>query len=304
LEIFINDEKLDFTLENERSLGEVVDNIEKWLQKSGLIITSIKSNSREFINDNRGEWEMSSIDSINLLSISVKTANELHISTCENILTFLNLLERAMEKPDRALIDDLLTGFPFVVESLKLLFGNNLFPIGDELIEFERLGKLLADENIDSNTLADFNDLIDRIRDKVTALLNELKYPFEALKQVASELKSQIGQITNVSILLQTGKDKKAFDTIIHFSELFHGMLRLFSHIKTSEKLDLAQYKIGEINLEEYYNNLNNTLRELHEAFTISDFILIGDLLEYEIAPKITELIRFIEDFDIENVKN
>ena len=49
------------------------------------------------------------------------------------------------------------------------------------------------------------------------------------------------------------------------------------------------------MSFEKYYNELNGFLKELIDAFQINDSVLIGDLLEYEIAPRLEGLIQFIE---------
>ena len=49
------------------------------------------------------------------------------------------------------------------------------------------------------------------------------------------------------------------------------------------------------MSFEEYYNELNSVLKELIDAFHINDSVLIGDLLEYEIAPRLEGLIQFIK---------
>jgi hypothetical protein len=46
---------------------------------------------------------------------------------------------------------------------------------------------------------------------------------------------------------------------------------------------------------ENYSRALNILLRDLIEAFEKKDFIMIGDLCEYEIAPKILKLIDHVE---------
>jgi hypothetical protein len=305
LEILINEEKVDYTLENEKNLGEVITSLENWLQNSGFIITSIKRDTLELLTDKRSDWETTAIADIEKLALTAKTVNELHISTCENVIAFLSLLKRAVEQADHGLLSELSTGFPFVVESLRLVFSNNrLIPIANEIRDFEALKPLLSLEGLSPENAKSETETIERLYDKVTILIYELKYPSDALKNITSDLKASIKDISDVSILLQTGKDRKAFDSIIHFSELFQSFLRVFTYLKSIKKLELSSYKIGDISLDEYYNNLNGILEELHNAFTINDFVLIGDLLEYEIAPKTTVLIDFLDTLNLSDTKS
>lgn len=299
MEIYINDEKIDFTLESEKNLGQIVESIESWLDDSQLLITSVRHDGNELAFENREQWAATPVQSISKLQFAVRTPSDLHISTCENILTFFTLLNRAIDNRNDELARELSAGFPFVIESLRLVFNyHSVYPAGSDIIEVERIGRIIAQNGIASVADAGFASTIERLIEKTTSLLDELRYPLESLRTIMKQLESSIAEISEVSILLQTGKDKKAFDTIVRFSESFQSLLRIFTHIKTTKKLKLSEYRIGESNLEEYYNNLNRILKELHDAFTINDFVLIGDILEYEIAPKITDLIRFMETFD------
>ena len=42
-----------------------------------------------------------------------------------------------------------------------------------------------------------------------------------------------------------------------------------------------------------FYSELNKVLKELLEAFKLKDSVLIGDLMEYEMAPRLEELKNF-----------
>ena len=66
--------------------------------------------------------------------------------------------------------------------------------------------------------------------------------------------------------------------TIIHLTELLQSLLRALSWTQ------------GNTVVEELVGKLNSMLGELEEALKASDTVLIGDLLEYEIKPLLTEL--------------
>ena len=47
--------------------------------------------------------------------------------------------------------------------------------------------------------------------------------------------------------------------------------------------------------LERFFSDLNRILTELIEAFEAKDSVLIGDLLEYEVTPRLEGLERLTE---------
>jgi hypothetical protein len=98
-----------------------------------------------------------------------------------------------------------------------------------------------------------------------------------------SDLKSYVQRLPEVSVLLQTGKDKAAMDTIIGFTDTVHSVLALVPFLPPDPER-------GRL-----IADLTPVLRDLVAAFDAKDSVLIGDLLEYEVAPRITKLMPFLE---------
>ncbi len=63
--------------------------------------------------------------------------------------------------------------------------------------------------------------------------------------------------------------------------------------------VNINELKIGNKSSKEFYEELNSNLKELIEAFKTNDSVLIGDLLEYEIAPRIEMLIALAREIQI-----
>ena len=135
-------------------------------------------------------------------------------------------------------------------------------------------------------------ELIGRVEAQVALRLREITNPREALRLLLQDLNRSIKEIGEVAVLLQTGKDRQAMETITRFSELSQCLVRIFSSLKlTPENND----KIGGKSFDAFFTELNLMLEELLAAFKHQDSVLIGDLLEYEIAPRLEELKDFTE---------
>ena len=112
--------------------------------------------------------------------------------------------------------------------------------------------------------------------------LEELEDPGGALRRLLSELRECGGRASEVPLLLQTGRDREAMAVIVRFSELTQTLVRL---------LDAAPLlTIDSRRPDEFFGDLNRILKELIEAFEAKDSVLIGDLMEYEIAPRMRKL--------------
>ena len=139
---------------------------------------------------------------------------------------------------------------------------------------------------------------IDFIQNKLQGRIKEYTTPLESLKETASELKCSALEIGEVSLLLQTGKDNKAMEYIIRFSELTEKASRLLTHLQDTGDISLEKEKIGEdASIIDFFKSLNAKLNELINAFMVKDMVLIGDLLEYEIAPRLEQLVSFIDRY-------
>ena len=90
------------------------------------------------------------------------------------------------------------------------------------------------------------------------------------------------GKIGDVSVLLQSGKDRQAMETITRFADLIAAVLAVLP--RTAGGGEAAAL----------FAELNPRLREILDAFDAKDFILIGDILEYEIAPRLGGLAALL----------
>jgi hypothetical protein len=105
----------------------------------------------------------------------------------------------------------------------------------------------------------------------------------EKEKTVFEEFLPELGHI---SVLLQTGKDSSAMEKIIRFIDFSKKFSRL-----------LGYYNMDTGKIEpESINSYNTLLSDLGEALGRSDSVLIGDLLEYEIAPAIENFFNIMTD--------
>ena len=124
--------------------------------------------------------------------------------------------------------------------------------------------------------------------------IHEITNPEDELKVTINQLSSLIDPMNEIPVQLQTGKDREAMQTVLRFIEASQKMIRLYPILKTTSGFDMQRKLASEETLEEFYSDFNTILHELMEAFDATDSILIGDLLEYEISPRIENLTTLI----------
>ena len=298
--IIINDETIDFTLENERTLGEVLEALESWLGRSNLIMTSARADDRDLTEQTRRQWSDLPPDQIATLNVSARLVKEVHANSLETLLQYFDLFGRALKDRDVDNLEQLLDGRSDMSLSLHTLlkpspdteWGRTIAEL-DTLLSGSTAHDVLA---WPEGVAARASQLIAFVRAKLRERLTEITDPMKSLRDAAEELDSMRQELGGVSVHLQTNEEKRAMSTIISFSDLSHRILRILSYLEDSGRISLSELTIGGSNVRSFFDDLNQVLRELIEAFKMEDFVLIGDLVEYEITPRLEVFSGFTKE--------
>jgi len=113
----------------------------------------------------------------------------------------------------------------------------------------------------------------------VRAMLRDLGLRFTAC----------IPQLEEVPVLLQTGKDIKVMEIINLFSSDLKNLYQILPLLSITG-LPSCGPEVNGILLTDYPAELSPILKELMGALENKDTILVGDLSEYELAPRIGHL--------------
>lgn len=299
MEILLNGKPLDVTLENEKNLGEIINGVEIWLKNSDLLITSIKISDKELLSEIPEKWKNTLIGDIDQVALTVKPTSEVHASSLQNIVHFITMLKQAFSNKDVNLLHELNDGYPFMIESLSLLTKQYKFKeVKNYTLFFANHFPSINPQKVIALTEKELHEaiiIIDTLLTHLIEMTEEINDPFNSLQKCGEKIKTSIQDISEVSILLQTGKDREAMNTLVSFSDTLQKFLRIFLILKENKNINVDSLTISDMSIEEYASELNGFLKELIDAFQINDSVLIGDLLEYEIAPRLEGLIRFIE---------
>lgn len=295
MNIKINDQDLDFTIENNETLGDVVKDIEAWLDGSDLVLCSVTHGEQDLLSRPDEEWAATPNSEVGTLEVMVKHTRELTVANLQTILEYLDLLKQAVTAGQGELLAELFSGFPALAESVQKHFPNpdtSLQAISGLFLHAESEEVLGWDAEKTEQAVR----LIDLLSGNVSFRLQELLDPRTALKTLSGALESCIEEISEISILLQTGKDRQAMDTMVRFSELSQSLVRLVSSVLLDSADTSKQVTVGGMGLQDFYRELNGILAELLEAFDANDSVLIGDLMEYEVAPRLETLRIFLQE--------
>jgi len=294
MEITLNSKPFDVTIENEKNLGELFIGISEWLNKSGYEISELIQDGEKLhlYND---KWQTNLLKSINNLDIITIPESTRYIIDLQTIYQSISLLLNALIKENKPLIDDLISEFPYITDALDIfLTKKDIILLGKEKLT-NLISNYIKNRENDSNIKILVVEHLEKLSKVLKTRIKEVTSPYSELQETTKELKDLIPVISDVALMLQTGNDKKAMDSVLMFINLSEKLIRIFPFLVELGYTDIRKQSIENKNFNDFYKDLNDILSELVEAFDINDSILIGDLLEYEIVPKIDKLFEYIK---------
>jgi hypothetical protein len=267
MKIKINGADADIKPENEKTIGEILSALDAWLagtghRLSGLIIDGKTVNAREMeLSFSRG------IDTIDAIDICTSSLPQLVAESLSRTMLDIEEFQEAgldekaalsvkwKESPQGCLLAE---QYPELYNwAIKAFSGEGCSPQTLHALFEERLRELLDPAGEMSRTARLVNDICARLEE----------FPLD----------------------IQTGKDAKAAETVSVFSSLAEKVFRVYHALKV-EGFPSANITVDNIPINDYITEFSKALRELLDAYERHDTVLIGDLAEYEMAPKLRGL--------------
>ena len=290
----LNDEPFDVTIENEKTLNELYSGLSEWLIESGLEITGLVQDGQTLTLSNKSEWGKFILENITQLDITAISGSDRYISDLQTLYQYISLLQSAIKGKNDSLSSDLLTELPYVTNTLDSFLSKKDLPKYGTLSLNECISKFKQENTNKLENEYNLLQLLNNISLILNTRIKEVTTPFTEIQNTAELLKGLIPGISDVSIMLQTGDDKKAMDSVLNFIDLSEKLIRIFPFLKEFGYTDISKESLDSESFIDFYKNLNSILVELVDAFNINDSILIGDLMEYEIAPRVNKLLEFL----------
>jgi hypothetical protein len=291
MRILINNEQIDYSLEGERNLGDILKELQNWLQKSGMTIDSFDINGEKTVPDEKGSWQDMNLSAIEELNIEAKLNREVEVEKLSAAYTVFQDLKDGIEKEGQSKI---INASQTVLDTDSIPHAVMVEIAGKE--GAESAAKIISGTGLSDGKIPEGEEkqkaltFIDNMCTILLGRLKELTAPKQEASASAGLLKGMVPQLNEISVLLQTGKDEEAMNLIIKFSELTQKLLRLFPYLQ--QDLEGVQNTQGK-SFSYFAKDLNEKLNEVLQAFHDQDSVLIGDLMEYEITPCIDELVTF-----------
>ncbi len=317
MDIYINDEKINFKLENENNAFDIVNALSEY--SSGLkpqhFITSIFVNESEYSFTDDKKLKKINLNQISNLKIEISDIYEITEMSIKQIEKFLILLKNLItEKKPTDNIEKINESINWMKDGINQI--STIFDSKDEKIiehknnflnNCEKLNNFFTDiklndktDKIKSNTALEYlKDLDSSLSSIKNWLIKNFKIPnteyiIATLDNLINEIDEIVPKLENVAILYQTGEDSQTMDIIQNLANILEKSISLFIVFKESFKIKLDKYSFKEVNFDTYFKTITDHLKMLMEAIQNKDFVVISDLLEYEFVPNLEEIKKIL----------
>lgn len=322
MEIRINDHTVDFSIEGEETLQDVVEGIAAWCAERGLVFSRLFVDDAAYELDSIPTTSLESIDSINCIVESqadvIYSVLEQGISYCHRAFAYLEESEESDLVDER---DDILNGLSWLAEVLEkvlTLLGEEpgAIPWRDGSVEtfIERITSFrqeLSSADDKERVLSHIAGLGELYRDYgelsrmlmmsepmrriVTRSIDSPDVLMENLQQVKEESTGVVTTVQEAAVAFQSGNDQEGAEKLNIFIDYVFRYTRTLYQAQPVFSLDLLSLEIEGVALEEQNRDLQELLSDALEAMESDDIVGLADILEYEIQPALENLPRYLE---------
>jgi hypothetical protein len=263
MNITINGKPADITLEGEKTVGEVLAGLNGWLDGSGFRLSGLEIDGTPADSLSLGAFFDRELADIQNLDIKTSSLLDLAAEALLRVFGDSGDYEKAgpAEKKD------------FVSRWRQSPAA--LFLAGAEPEIYRWAEQSFSGGSPDP---AELRRMLDE-------RLRELGDPRGELDRTGPLVEEIIRRLEDLPLDIQTGKDGRAAETIRIFSGAAEKIFRLF-HLLKAGGLDTKALKVDDIPAAEFLEEFSTALRELLAAYETRDSVLVGDLAEYELAPR------------------
>jgi len=307
MDLFINNEKTMFELENEKNVFELIFGLSEILSKAEpkQFITKIILDEKEYSFADEDKLKDFLLNNLKKVEIETSDIYGVTIISLEQINNFLKLLEEIfINNQEKELISGLNEYVVWMkkgVNQIVKLFFNKENELEDEIKFYgkcDALSVLITNINkkdTRENALVIVDELkkyLDNIKNILIAAfkLPDKEYIFQSLKNLVENIEEIIPKLEKVTLLFQSGDDKESMNIVKSLTEILEKGINLFVLFKETFKLNMDNYVVKESDFETFFKSVTEHLKQLMSAIENKDSVMIGDLLEYEFIPNLGEI--------------
>ncbi|MDR0524871.1 MAG: hypothetical protein LBG90_03265 [Spirochaetaceae bacterium] len=267
MEISINERPADIVLESEKTVGDLLAGIDEWLQGTKNRISGLRIDGQIVDAASLSGVFQQELKTLRAINITVSTWQDLALEALITMQDYLTIYETGSSEDQRCIRDgwEASVAARFLAEQIPDVFAGIRQTLTGEGLGPREAGRLVEER------------------------IKELIEPQTELKQISPAIADIAVRLEDLPLDMQTGKDSRAAETIQLFSQIADKLLRLIRFTKLQGGLP-DSLGVEDLPLNDFIDAFTDILKELLAAYETQDPVLVGDLAEYELAPRLLKL--------------
>ena len=267
MKIMINGVDADIQPETEKTVGEILCGLDTWLAGTGYRLSGLSIDGETV---SAGSMEL-------CFGRDINTVDTLNISASPILELFAEGLVQTLKD-----IDD----FEAADFGEKSLFAEQWKQSPQALLLEEQSPELF---NWAVKTFSGEGSNPESFRLIIEERFHELQNPEAEISKAEPLVNEICTRLEELSLDIQTGKDARAAETIRTFSGVTEKVFRIINILR-KKGFPIEEITAENLSISAYIGEFNTALRELLAAYEQHDSVLVGDLAEYEMAPRLRSL--------------
>lgn len=318
MQIFINDQPIDYKLEKEIYLEEVYQYLEKEIAKFDRYIIDYDFTLNQNVNEKYSSLKEIPINSVEKLFIYTGDIKELLFSSFRSLYEYIDQIGSFIYESEEVdtnslkqikegvlqienLVMHLLKFFSVPYNLIQILTPEKEVRNFKESFEnFINLIELLTEKNF-----KEFKEkLLDELRvlrvfasKNMYSIFSEIIEDSEVLELVQkfeSNMDSVIETLSSVNAKFQIGREKEAIEMFLNVLDNLDSQIFLLLTAIQRNKQNFEKRLYDEI--EECFKNFIKKMEQLADAFARNDLVEIGDIIEYEFSEELSKIKKYLPE--------
>ncbi len=322
MKIEINNYPIDFTLEDEKTVEDIIESVIRWSGERELVFVEADIDGEIFRKDNLPEIPIENIERINCLVMS--KADIIFTSVEEGyryISKIVQFIDDSLENEvfNQGEIENLTLGIDWlnevynkVVDILTIDAETEKYRDNNYVYYIHKMNDIkgtlpsLTEENY-GHVFSEMRELFFSLNDIFKLIITSgemndvivknIESPdvlLAAMKHILDDYENRLENIREAAIAFQTGKDNEGAERLNSFIDFIYQYTRSCFQMGPVFSISLGEVEVDGISLEEKNSEIQNLLNETLEIMENNDIISLSDMLEYEIIPALESLPAFI----------
>ena len=322
MQVLINDFPVDFDLQQDKKVSDIVNSISEWTRDRDLVFSELYIDDRYYPIDGAPEINLSEVKTINCI---VQSKADIVFSSVDEATRYCDRAAAFMQRVagngqyEPSEIENLLTGISWLLDVLARVIGLLGIPYGRlkyrdfGLAHYVQTMEAFRDSISASGAdaalaigahLDVFTDmrhlfrmilLSDEMRSLIIQSIDSPDVLISSIRQTRDELNEQLASVQAAAVAYQMGKDGEGSERLKAFVDFVFRYTRTCYQLVPMFRIDLAEIQVDGVDLEQKNRDLRNLLHEVIAVMENNDIISLSDILEYEIRPAMENLGTYMD---------